>query len=58
MLNDNFLSLVLFSLLVAIFFATFYRVNFKSGLKSFLKTFLYMVAGSLIFAYFMFWTGK
>lgn len=58
MLKDHFLTLLLFSFLVSLFFATLYRANFKSGLKSFLKTFLWMVLGSLAFAYFMLLMGN
>jgi len=58
MLKDHFFTLLLFSFLVSVFFAALYRSDFKSGLKSFLKTFLWMVLGSLTFAYLMFFTGS
>ncbi|MCX7829686.1 MAG: hypothetical protein N2445_01300 [Acidobacteria bacterium] len=58
MLNDHFFSLLIFSFLVSVFFAALYRSDFKSGVKSFLKTFLWMVLGSLAFAYLMFFTGS
>jgi len=58
MLKDHFFTLFLFSFLVSLFFAALYRIDFKSGVKSFLKTFLWMVLGSLAFAYLMFFTGN
>lgn len=57
-LRDHFFTLLLFSFLVSLFFAALYRIDFKSGIKSFLKTFLWMVLGSLAFAYLMFLTGS
>lgn len=58
MLKDHFLTLLFFSFLVSVFFAALYRKDLKSGLKSFLKTFLWMVLGSLAFAYFMLLMGS
>jgi hypothetical protein len=58
MLEDHFLSLFLFSLLVSLFFANLYHSTPKTFFMSFLKTFLWMVLGSLAFAFLMIITGK
>jgi len=58
MLNDHFLSLLLFSVLVSLFFATLYHSTPKSFFRSFLKTFSWMVLGSLGFAFLMVITGR
>ncbi|MGA9750326.1 MAG: hypothetical protein WBS54_00900 [Acidobacteriota bacterium] len=58
MLNDHFLSLVVFSLLVALFFATLNHRDSRGFWKSVGKTMAWMVVGSLLFAYFMLWTAR
>lgn len=57
-LQDHFISLLIFSILVSLFFATLYHSSPRTFLKSFLKTFSWMIAGSLAFAFLMFLTGK
>lgn len=58
MLQDHFLSLLLFSALVSLFFATLYHTAPKAFLRSFIKTFSWMVLGSLAFAFLMVITGR
>jgi len=58
MIQDHFLTLVLFSVLVALFFATLSHRDRASFLKSMGKTLGWMVLGSLALAFLMFWTGR
>ncbi len=58
MIQDHFLTLVLFSVLVALFFATLGHRDRASFLKSMGKTLGWMVLGSLALAFLMFWTGR
>jgi len=58
MLQDHFISLLLFSLLVSLFFATLYHSTPRTFFRSFLKTFSWMVLGSLAFALLMTLTGR
>jgi len=57
MLPDHFLSMVLFSVLVALFFATLYHREARPFWKSVAKTLGWMILGSLAFAYLMHWTA-
>jgi hypothetical protein len=57
MLKDHFLTLLIFSVLVALFFATLNHRDRRSFWKSFGKTTAWMVLGSLAFAYLMLWTA-
>ena len=57
MLPDHLLTLVLFSVLVALFFATLYHREPRPFWKSVGKTLGWMVLGSLAFAYLMHWTA-
>ena len=53
MIADHFLTMVLFSVIVALFFATLYHRDRRPFLKSLLKTLGWMVLGSLAFAFLM-----
>lgn len=57
-MQDHFVSLLLFSVLVALFFATLNHRDKRSFWKSFGKTMAWMVLGSLAFAYLMLWTAR
>ncbi|MGC8762871.1 MAG: hypothetical protein ACP5VN_04460 [Acidobacteriota bacterium] len=57
MLRDHFLSLLAYSLLVSLFFAVLYHREPKAMALSAAKTLAWMVLGSLLFAFLMFWTG-
>lgn len=57
MLRDHFVSLLVYSLLVALFFAVLYHRDVKGMVRSAAKTLGWMVLGSLLFAFLMFWTG-
>lgn len=57
-LQDHFLTLFLFSVLVSLFFATMNHRDKRSFWKSFGKTMAWMVLGSLAFAYLMLWTSR
>jgi len=54
---DHFLSMVVFSVLVALFFATLYHRDRKRYIRSVAKTLGWMVVGSLAFAWLMAWTA-
>jgi len=58
MIQDHFLTLVLFSALVALFFATLNHRDRRGFLISMAKTLGWMVVGSLALAFLMFWTGR
>ena len=58
MIQDHFLTLVLFSVLVALFFATLNHRDRRGFLISMAKTLGWMVVGSLALAFLMFWTGR
>lgn len=58
MLNDHFITLVLFSLLVACFFGVLNHRNMRDFSISIAKTMGWMVLGSVAFAYLMLWTGR
>lgn len=58
MIQDHFLTLVLFSVLVALFFATLGHRDRAGFLKSMGKTLGWMVLGSLALAFLMFWTER
>ena len=58
LLQDHFLSLLLFSVLVALFFATLNHRDKRGFWGSFGKTMAWMVLGSLAFAYLMLWTSR
>jgi len=58
MLNDHFITLVLFSLLVACFFGVLNHRDLRGFFISIAKTMGWMVLGSLAFAYLMLWTGR
>lgn len=58
MIQDHFLTLVIFSVLVALFFATLNHRERRGFLISVGKTLGWMVLGSLALAYFMLWTGR
>ena len=58
MIRDHFLTLVLFSVLVALFFATLNHRDRAGFWKSMGKTLGWMVLGSLALAYLMLWTGR
>jgi predicted membrane protein len=55
--RDHFLTLVIFSVLVALFFGVLNHRDRHSFVISVCKTLAWMVLGSLAFAYLMFWTG-
>lgn len=57
MIPDHFLSLVLFSGIVAVFFATLNHRERRPFVKSLLKTLGWMVLGSLALAFLMHWTS-
>ena len=57
-LRDHFLTLVLFSLLVALFFGVLNHRDRRGFIASVCKTLAWMVLGSLAFAYLMLWTGR
>jgi len=57
MLRDHFLSLLAYSVLVALFFAVLYHREPGAMVRSAAKTLGWMVLGSLLFAFLMFWTG-
>ena len=57
MVPDHFLTLLAYSVLVALFFATLYHRERRPFLKSVAKTLGWMVLGSLAFAYLMHWTA-
>ncbi len=58
MIQDHFLTLVLFSVLVALFFATLNHRERRGFLLSMAKTLGWMVAGSVALAFLMLWTGR
>ncbi len=58
MIQDHFLTLFLFSVLVALFFATLNHRDRRGFWISAGKTLGWMVLGSLALAYLMFWTGR
>ena len=58
MLQDHFLTLFLFSVLVSLFFATMNHQDKRNFWKSFGKTMAWMALGSLAFAYLMLWTSR
>ena len=57
MIPDHFLTMVLFSVIVALFFATLYHRDAKSFRWSVIKSLLWMIPGSLAFTFLMYWTG-
>jgi hypothetical protein len=57
-IQDHFLTLVIFSVLVALFFATLNHRDKRAFLVSMGKTLGWMVLGSLALAFFMLWTGR
>ncbi len=57
MIRDHFVTMFLFSLLVALFFAALNHRDRKGFLKSTAKTLGWMVPGSLLFAWLMVWTA-
>lgn len=58
MIQDHFLTLFVFSLLVGLFFATLGHRDRRGFLVSLGKTLAWMVLGSLALAYLMYWTAK
>ena len=56
MIPDHFFTLLLFSVLVAVFFATLNHHDRASFLRSLLKTLAWMVLGSVGFSFLMLWT--
>ncbi len=58
MLRDHFLTLVLYSLYVALFFAALNHRGKRGFFVSVAKTTGWMVLGALAFAYLMYWTGS
>jgi hypothetical protein len=58
MIQDHFLTLVLFSVLVALFFATLNHRDRRPFLISVAKTLGWMVVGSVALAFVMLWTGR
>jgi uncharacterized membrane protein YfcA len=58
MLKDHFLTLLLYSVLVALFFAFLNHREKRDFWKSFGKTMAWMVLGSLAFAFLMLWTAR
>jgi predicted membrane protein len=57
-IQDHFLTLVIFSVLVALFFATLNHRDRRGFFASLGKTLGWMVLGSLVLAFFMLWTGR
>lgn len=57
MLRDHFLSLLTYAVLVALFFAVLYHREPRALIRSAAKTLGWMVLGSLLFAFLMYWTG-
>lgn len=57
MIRDHFISLILFSVLVAVFFATLSHREKRTFVKSLLKTLGWMVLGSLALAFLMYGTS-
>ncbi len=57
MVPDHFLSMLVFSVLVALFFAVLNHRDRRGFLKSVAKTLGWMVLGSLAFAYLMYWAA-
>jgi predicted membrane protein len=58
MIQDHFITLLVFSALVALFFATLNHRERRGFLKSVAKTLGWMVLGSLVLAYLMLWTAR
>ncbi len=58
MIRDHFLTLVLYSVLVALFFAFLNHRDRKGFLKSVGKTLGWMVLGSVALGFLMLWTGR
>lgn len=58
MLKDHFLTLLLYSVLVALFFAFLNHQDKRGFWKSFGKTMAWMVLGSLAFGFLMLWTVR
>ena len=58
MIQDHFLTLVIYSVLVALFFATLKRRDRKGFMKELGWTLGWMVLGSLALASLMMWTGR
>lgn len=56
MFLDHTLSLIVFTLLSGIFFAFLTKTDLKGGLKVLLKAMVYMIGGSIVFAFLMFLT--
>jgi len=56
-IRDHFITMFLFSLLVAAFFATLNHRDRKGFARSMAKTLAWMIPGSLLFAYLMLWTS-
>ncbi len=57
MIPDHLISMVVFSVLVALFFATLNHRDRAGFLKSAAKTLGWMVLGSIAFAWLMYWTA-
>jgi uncharacterized membrane protein len=57
MIPDHVLSMVVFSVLVALFFATVNHRDRAGFWKSAAKTFGWMALGSVAFAWLMYWTA-
>ncbi len=58
MIQDHFLTLLIFSVLVGLFFATLNHRDRRGFLISLGKTLGWMVLGSLALAFLMYWTAR
>jgi predicted membrane protein len=56
--KDHVFSLLLYSVLVALFFGVLNHRDRKGFLLSVAKTLAWMVVGSLAFGFLMLWTGR